>query len=346
MDEKTRRPLRTGARDPPLASRVIGVLYLAGGLLVLLSLLLPHPESTNTWGLGAIAGTGVAGGAASYTWARHARRWTVHVVLAGGTALVCLCIYFSGIAAGVYSAMFVWVVLVAASFLGRQGVTAHVLWVLLSWGLTLALVDDSSGFSDITRWTLGSFVLVVTAWVMHEIVAGRTATEERLQGEAERSAALQRELEHLAHHDPLTGLANRRPFEERLRGELARAGRTGAPLSLVALDLDQFKEYNDTAGHAAGDSLLKLAAAAWTHGLRTQDLIARLGGDEFVALLPDCPPGEAERVTERLCRAVPRGCTCSRGIAHWDGHESADELLLRADQALYEAKRHVASLSF
>jgi predicted signal transduction protein with EAL and GGDEF domain len=126
----------------------------------------------------------------------------VHAVLAAGTGLVSLCVYFSGVAAGVYSAMFVWVLLVAASFFAGRVVAAHVVWVLVSWGLSLALVEEQGGFSMITRWALVSFVLVVAATVMFEIEMGRKSTEEQLRH-------AQDELEHLADHDPLTGVANR-----------------------------------------------------------------------------------------------------------------------------------------
>jgi len=327
--------LRTGERDPGLASRVIGVFYLAGALLILLSILLPHPEEAESSGLLGICVSATVVGSASLTWASHARLWSVHAVLAAGTALICLCVFFSGVATGIYSAMFVWVVLVAGSFFGGRAVAIHVAWIMISWGVTLLSVDELSGFSAVTRWTLGSLVLVVAAAVISEIVTGRKATEQQLR-------AAQDELEHLAHHDPLTGVANRRLFGQALVRELARAKRREAPLSIVALDFDGFKEYNDENGHLAGDRLLKSATSAWGGTLRAEDLLARFGGDEFVALLPDCPPAEARRVAQRLRHDLSLGsiaCTCSTGVAFWDGHESAETLLARADKLLYETKR-------
>ncbi len=317
-----------------MTSRVLGVFYLAGALLVLLSLLLPHPKGADDVGLFGIAGTAALVGSASLIWANHARTWTVHAVLAAGTSLISLCVYFAGIATDIYSAMFIWVVLVAGSFFGSRAVAAHVGWVLISWGLVLALVEEPTGFSTVTRWTLGSLVLVVAAVVMSEIVAGRRSTEEELRSARE-------ELEELAHHDPLTGIANRRFLEQELARELAQAKRRDAPLSVVTLDLDEFKKYNDEHGHLAGDRLLKSAVSAWVKALRAGDLIARFGGDEFLILLPDCPSAEAERVAKRLCEALPLSsldCTCSTGIALWDGHETAEGLLSRADKALYETK--------
>ncbi len=329
------RWLRTGARDPAMTSRVLGVFYLAGALLVLVSILLPHPEGANDFGLFGISAVAAAVGSASLIWARRARTWSVHAVLAAGTGLISLCVYFVGVASGIYWGMFIWVVLVAGSFFSVRAVVAHVGWVIISWGSVLAVVEEPSGFSPITRWTLTSFILAIAAVVMSEIVAGRKLIEEELGSARE-------ELEALAHQDPLTGVANRRLFEQELVREFAQAKRRDASLSIVALDLDRFKEFNDEHGHLAGDRLLKSAANLWSEALRAGDLLARLGGDEFIALLPDCPPAEAKQVAKRLCDALPLDsleCACSSGVAVWNGNETAEDLLLRADRALYETKR-------
>ena len=324
--------LRSGARDPAMASRVLGVFYLAGGLLVFISLFLPRPDGAHVAGLFGIAGIAAVVGAASLVWAERARPWTVHTVLAAGTALISLCVYFAGVAVGIYSLMFVWVVLVAGSFFAPRAVAAHVAWVVLSWGLVLVMVEEPSGFSILTRWTLGSFVLGVAAAVMSEIVAGRRSTEEKLRH-------AQAELEALAHNDPLTGLANLRLFGLEVNREIARANRQGWPLSLITLDLDDFKRYNDEHGHVAGDRLLKSAASAWAEPLRTEDVIARLGGDEFAVLLPNCPATEARRVAGRLSAITPLGQRCSTGIACWDGQESIEQWRERADREMYETKK-------
>lgn len=139
--------------------------------------------------------------------------------------------------------------------------------------------------------------------------------------------------------DPLTGLANRRAWEEELRREVARARRNSHRLALVMLDLDHFKELNDTQGHQAGDTVLAEAAASWRTAVRTTDFLARYGGDEFAMLLPDCPDQYGETVLERIRTAIPPGCSASAGIAYWNGAETAESLLARADAALYEAKR-------
>jgi diguanylate cyclase (GGDEF)-like protein len=151
-------------------------------------------------------------------------------------------------------------------------------------------------------------------------------------------ADLTARLERLAGTDELTGLANRRTANEELERFLARAGRDGEPLSVAMLDIDHFKHYNDTHGHAGGDRLLAAAATAWTGALRSGDHIARYGGEEFLVLFPRCPAGHAAAAADRLRAAMPAGATCSVGVAPWDAVETAQQLLDRADAALYAAK--------
>jgi len=160
------------------------------------------------------------------------------------------------------------------------------------------------------------------------------------RADAERDALVE-----LARTDELTGLPNRRAWDEELKRELARARRHAWPACAVMLDLDSFKRFNDLNGHQAGDALLAEAAAAWRAVLRETDfmarygMVARYGGEEFALILPDCPLEHAIVVTERLREAMPGRQTCSAGIASWDGSEGAHALMGRADVALYEAKR-------
>ncbi|HEX3975654.1 MAG TPA: diguanylate cyclase [Solirubrobacteraceae bacterium] len=160
-----------------------------------------------------------------------------------------------------------------------------------------------------------------------------------LLGVLEERHALLRRLETLALTDQLTGLPNRRAWEDTLARELARAARDGLPVCVAVLDLDGFKRYNDELGHLAGDGLLSRAADAWRSELRGGDVLARYGGDEFAALIPGRALDTAIVVVERLRRAAPEGCTCSAGAAMWDGAESATDLFGRADAALYVAKQ-------
>ena len=161
---------------------------------------------------------------------------------------------------------------------------------------------------------------------------------------AEAAIALDRarllvQLQETARTDDLTGLPNRRAWDEELPRELARAARDSRPVCVAMLDLDRFKRFNDHRGHQAGDRLLKQAASAWASLLRTSDMLARYGGEEFSLLLPGCTMTDAQRLVGRLRAAMPEGETVSAGIACWDENESADEFVGRADQALYAAKR-------
>jgi diguanylate cyclase (GGDEF)-like protein/PAS domain S-box-containing protein len=169
------------------------------------------------------------------------------------------------------------------------------------------------------------------------VYARSTDITERRASEEEREALIA-EVNLLARSDALTGLPNRRALDDQLPREMARALRSAAPLCLAIVDIDHFKAYNDTYGHLAGDSILRSCAAAWDAELRGEDTILRFGGEEFLAILPNCEPVDADEIVERLRAATPDGQTCSAGLAMWRPGESVDELVARADTALYEAK--------
>jgi diguanylate cyclase (GGDEF)-like protein/PAS domain S-box-containing protein len=146
------------------------------------------------------------------------------------------------------------------------------------------------------------------------------------------------EVQDLARHDALTGLPNRRVLQEMLPREMARARRNESPLCLAIVDIDHFKNYNDTHGHLAGDEVLRACAREWDGVLRGADTLVRFGGEEFLVLLPDTEPDQAAEIVERLRQTTPMGQTCSAGLALWDPGETIDDLLRRADEALYLAK--------
>jgi diguanylate cyclase (GGDEF)-like protein len=142
----------------------------------------------------------------------------------------------------------------------------------------------------------------------------------------------------LAVTDELTGLPNRRAWNIELPRTIDRVRRTGDPLTVAIIDLDHFKHFNDAYGHLAGDRVLKESAAAWQEQLRTADHLARFGGEEFVVMLPAATAVQAHEIVDRMRLATPLGQTFSAGIAVWDGTETADGLVARADAALYDAK--------
>ncbi|HGX92955.1 MAG TPA: GGDEF domain-containing protein, partial [Candidatus Tenderia sp.] len=157
-------------------------------------------------------------------------------------------------------------------------------------------------------------------------------------------------LEELAHFDQLTGLPNRLLFHDRLRSSMARARRQKSYLVVMYVDLDGFKAVNDTLGHEAGDQLLVRAATHLRASIRDDDTAARLGGDEFALLFNGLSSTEhvrmlAQRVIENLTLTVeteaePLAVTASVGVALYVGDSSSEEQLLeRADQAMYQAKR-------
>jgi diguanylate cyclase (GGDEF)-like protein/PAS domain S-box-containing protein len=152
-------------------------------------------------------------------------------------------------------------------------------------------------------------------------------------------SALIAQLDGIARTDPLTGAHNRRALDERLVEEQARARRSGDELCLAMIDLDHFKRYNDAHGHQQGDRLLKEAVSAWLGEVRVTDTVARYGGEEFAIVLPACALADAQPLADRVRQAVPSAQTCSIGLAQWDGEESVEDLIARADAALYRAKQ-------
>lgn len=195
----------------------------------------------------------------------------------------------------------------------------HTAWVL-AWSLMTALVANAS---------LGSPVPGVIVAAVFLLVCGTLAAV---------TSWLVGQVRALATTDPLTGVANRASFEAALEHARATVSRTNEPLSLLALDLDGFKQLNDTYGHAAGDRALIEIAAAWAPLLRERDLLARVGGDEFCVILPDADGTHARHVARRLEHAMPAGTSCSTGVATLTEGGDLGDLCAAADQDLYAAK--------
>lgn len=160
-----------------------------------------------------------------------------------------------------------------------------------------------------------------------------------------RNSFLMKEVQKLADTDALTGLANRRTFQNALERELSRATRTGEPVTLLLLDVDHFKRFNDTYGHQAGDDVLREVGRTLKAGSREFDVPARYGGEEFAVILPECSSRESIKVAGRLRELVGgieavEAVTASAGVATFPTHASDMEALIRAaDEALYESKK-------
>ena len=212
-----------------------------------------------------------------------------------------------------------------AAGLGLAGVVVGGVVLLAGLRLRARLAERDRELSALRR---------AQAALRHEHAALRHEHDALLQ----RSAALTELLRAEARTDALTGLANRRHWNEQLLHELSRAGRAQSSVAVAVVDLDRFKLVNDTLGHAAGDELLRDVAARFLRAVRTVDLVARVGGEEFAVALPDVSRSDAVTIVERLRTSLAEGVTCSAGLALWDGQESAEALQRRADAALYRAK--------
>ncbi|MFD1252119.1 Diguanylate cyclase DosC [Devosia equisanguinis] len=179
--------------------------------------------------------------------------------------------------------------------------------------------------------------------------------EKKLEASRDDIAALQRDLDDVRREsmlDPLTKIANRKSFDEGLAGAIDDAKRTRAPLSLVLVDIDYFKKFNDTYGHQTGDQVLRLVAMTLKSNIKGRDLAARYGGEEFVAVLPSTDLDGAVIAAENVRKAIQAKellkrstneklgrVTASFGVAMFRADDNASSLIERADRCLYAAKR-------
>lgn len=172
---------------------------------------------------------------------------------------------------------------------------------------------------------------------------------DRARARAARLEEVNRRYQEMATTDPLTGMRNRRYFQDRLREECARTDRTYQPFSLIVLDLDHFKDVNDAHGHPVGDEMLAHVAHLISGSVRSCDVACRVGGDEFAVLCPGARGEEARRVAERVRRALEEtplslrdrqeaSLTASLGIAVREPDGGTEDLVRQADMALYRAK--------
>jgi diguanylate cyclase (GGDEF)-like protein len=246
---------------------------------------------------------------------KRAPHWVVHAGLIVGVSCITWSVWAAGPTAESQAAalFYGFVSAFASAFLVRRQAVAYLtLAGVLYLGALLTHWREQMG----TQWTMNMFAIAVPCLVIGALV-GR--------------------LRLLALHDTLTGLPNRRLLEETLTVRINLSHRDGRSFAIAAIDLDGLKRVNDSEGHAAGDRLLRSAAAGWTSALRAGDSLARVGGDEFVLVLAGADlPGALDAV-QRLRDAVPHA-RFSAGVVCWTG-QPIDELLRRADAGLYAAKK-------
>jgi len=226
--------------------------------------------------------------------------------------------------------LYMWPVLWTAFFFGTRGTIAIVAFTGVAHAIVLVVLPPASGFGD--RWFDVMVSVSVVALVVHVL--------------AQRNDDLLRRVAAEARIDKLTGLLNRRGFDERAAIELAHAQRESRPIAVVSFDIDYFKRINDEWGHEIGDQVLTELGRILTAHARSIDVVARIGGEEFVVLLPDGDDEIADAFTQRIRRrlAEPTSSTLptiriSAGVATQAAPLDVDVLLQRADSALYAAKR-------
>jgi diguanylate cyclase (GGDEF)-like protein len=319
--------------DRALMTRCLAYLFGAGATLAVVTL----PTSTSTSPIGIlISETGYALAAVvllAILMVNFSRLplWTFQFTLASGTGLISLVIYSSGDPTSPYTMFYLWIVLYAFYFFKVYQAAAQLAVVALSYGAVLYFKE--AVVAPGTRWLITMGTLAVAATLI-------ALLRNRVDGLVAR-------LTETARTDALTGLLNRRGFDESFDAELERARRSGQPLGVVLLDLDHFKAVNDSFGHDMGDDALERVGALVRGTKRRIDTAARFGGEEFALLLPYNDAHGCHVVSERIREQVREAfsedvyhLTVSLGIASFptDGSTCAD-LLRAADRALYVAKR-------
>ncbi|HEU4658668.1 MAG TPA: diguanylate cyclase [Capillimicrobium sp.] len=255
----------------------------------------------------------------------------VEAGLMAGVVTVATAIALTDAPVSPFAMFFCWVGLEGALLLGAWAAIRLTVATAIAYAVALAFVSDRSALSDVFyAATVGTMLVsAAMAWLLRVRV-------DRLVGV----------LSDTARRDPLTGLLNRRGYQEVIDVELQRASRTGRPVSLVLADIDHFKAINDRHGHREGDEALVAVARACDRVRRTTDHVARIGGEEFAFVLADTESAGAMTFAERLRREIAREldgigipATASAGVATHPQHgATGDALLDAADRALYLAK--------
>lgn len=293
----------------------LAALFAAGGSLSLLSLAFPRWTDLEPLGVVAPAVLAIVTAALLLRFGARLPMAGFHVAVALGTGCIGTAVHFGGGSArAIYSPYFVWVALYAFFFFRTRAAWGHV--ALASAVLLVTLLAAESNAAG-PVWLVNTGTAAVTGLVVSTLV---------------------RRIRELATTDPLTGLANRRAWNDTLDVEVARAAREAGHLSVAIMDLDGLKQINDQRGHAAGDEAIIRVTHIWRSHIRSGDLLARLGGDEFGLMLADCPTADAQLLLQRIRRASSTP-SVSCGLATLTEDDSAQSLVARADLALNQAKQ-------
>jgi diguanylate cyclase (GGDEF)-like protein/putative nucleotidyltransferase with HDIG domain len=319
-----------GHFDREVMARFGAYVFLAGGTLGLALLALPHPQAQNRGGMLAASLLAYLGAAVLIAGYDRLPDWAFQAIVSAGILTISAAIYFQGQSRGSLVVLYFAVVVAVFYFFDWKRAVAQTTLLALSYGAVLLM---RQGFEDaIQYWTLTITMLCVIGFLMGRV-------RQQIDWLVDR-------LETAARTDTLTGLLNRRGFEERFGPELERARRGERLMSLLVGDVDHFKVVNDRLGHHAGDDALTRIGRILTAAKRPIDVVVRMGGEEFALILPDTDQHGAYVLGERLRVAVRRAfdgepvpLTLSFGIASFPSHGETGESLLRsADQALYAAK--------
>ena len=304
-------------------ARWLAVLFVAGSTLSLIAMLLPHWQRQDTAAtvIAALAAYPAAG--LLLLVGDRLPRLAFHVLLALGTSIITLGVYFGNDGTGSLTAavFYIWVALYTFTFFSRRWASFHVAIVGVGYGAVLFVQHVHAGAA---QWLLVVGTTVVTGMVV---------------------AALVGEVRAVARRDGLTGLWNRRALEEDLERHLKSAARDRHPVTLAILDLDDFKRHNTELGHHGADRLLVELADVWSEQLRPDDCLARYGGDEFALVCPRAGVDDVEQLVRRLRSVAPSPVGFSAGVAGWSDGETAEDLERRADDALLDAKRSGRALT-
>jgi diguanylate cyclase (GGDEF)-like protein len=299
----------------------MALLYFAGGVTGLLTLVFPHPETLNTGVLLLLSLTALPAGAAVCFLRHRLPKGVFPWLLAAGTAMVTLLVGTGGSGSVIvsFSFFYLWVVTYALLFFSPLHAAFQLGLAAVAYGSVLAWVAEP-GLTALTALEPITLVAVVATTGRVIMWLSRAREDSEI--------------------DPLTLAFNRRGLDRVLSAAVQDAAATGQNLVVGVIDVDHFKSINDLSGHLAGDSVLEDLSRAWQGVLRAGDSLCRLGGDEFVVVLPGCSWSDATAILERLRdAAADTEVTCSMGAALRVPGDSASLLLSRADTALYQAKR-------